>query len=404
MENYVTFRIPKKSGGFREISAPVPELKLKQREILDKLYQSKILEHISPYAYGFIPGRSIYSNAQVHAGKKFLVNIDIKDFFPNCHKSKLDSKSILRKLLNDEELGFLFHKDALPQGAPTSPLVSNIFLADFDSVLPTVLRRTISDDIRYSRYADDITISSNSKAIFSKTCMKIISDVLTHYGFEINHKKTRYMSPSSRQEVTGLVLNSGKPTVSRKFRRNLRAAVHNIVSGKVIPSEKELNRIKGHLSFCMQVPEHREWAAQLLSQLGVRVNPEYVPKDRKIEDNFKKTIEAYAKGKISKLPFSIDNLSLAKIIFRSKNLPVKVRLSHSYTLVYYAYDWLLDFVSRDLKFAERFIEYIMEQSRHFTENQLKGILREIFPKLSTSKRVSLIIAYPEIQKYVRRGK
>jgi retron-type reverse transcriptase len=280
MEKYKKFYIRKKNGDLREILAPCEELKKKQRAILKDLY-SEYLDEISPYAYGFVPGRNIVDNAEVHAGMKFILNVDIRDFFPSCRikwssPSAPEDIGIIIKFYSgmrsvairaiDEDIFYYTGEGIgyLPQGAPTSPFLSNLFMKDVDVVLPAVLRVRISSDIRYTRYADDITISSNSKAIFSPVCLKIIGDVLGRYGFELNKKKIRRMTPSSRQEITGLVVNSGRPTVSKKVRRMIRAAVHNAERGKPGP---DLPRIKGLIAFCMQCESHREWGRKMLERL-----------------------------------------------------------------------------------------------------------------------------------------
>ena len=279
---YRKFFIRKKNGELREIMAPCEELKKKQRAILKWLY-NEYLDEISPYAYGFVPGRNIVGNAEVHAGMRFILNVDIKDFFPSCKIRYLspsvpsDAGMIIRffdgirnvaiRGATAEEIFVCSTRNRegyLPQGAPTSPFLSNLFMKDVDVVLPAVLRVRISNDIRYTRYADDITISSNSKAIFSPVCLKIISDVLRRYRFEVNKKKIRRMTPSSRQEITGIVVNSGRPTVSKKIRRMIRAAVYNAERGKPGP---DMSRIKGLIAFCMQCPSHREWGRTMLARL-----------------------------------------------------------------------------------------------------------------------------------------
>jgi hypothetical protein len=282
MEKYKKFYIRKKNGDLREILAPCEELKKKQRGILKKLY-SEYLDEISPYAYGFLPGRNIVDNANVHAGMKFILNVDIKDFFPSCkirylHPSRPEEigtsinfyggiRNVVIYGTRVEEIFVCSLENSegyLPQGAPTSPFLSNLFMKDVDVVLPAVLRVRISNDIRYTRYADDITISSNSKAIFSPVCLKIISDVLRRYGFEVNKNKIRKMTRSSRQEITGILVNSGRPTVSKKIRKMIRAAVYNAEHGK---AGSDIQRIKGLIAFCMQCPSHREWGRTMLEKL-----------------------------------------------------------------------------------------------------------------------------------------
>jgi retron-type reverse transcriptase len=278
-KKYRKFYIRKKNGDLREILAPCEELKEKQRAILKNLY-NEYLKEISPYAYGFIPGRNIVDNARVHAGMKFILNVDIKDFFPSCsvtYSSPPSNSGVMIQFDNGtrdlvireataEDIFYSTGKGEgyLPQGAPTSPFLSNLFMKDVDVVLPAVLRVRISNDIRYTRYADDITISSNSKAIFSPVCLKIISDVLKRYGFELNERKIRRMGPSSRQEVTGIIVNSGKATVSKRVRKMIRAAVYNAEHGK---AGSDIQRIKGLIAFCMQCPSHREWGRTMLEKL-----------------------------------------------------------------------------------------------------------------------------------------
>jgi retron-type reverse transcriptase len=266
---YKTIYIPKKSGGFREISIPNPELKEKQREILEKLYNYFVNDReryksFFYFAKGFIPNKGIYHNANPHAGKKFILNIDIKDFFPSCKEKNLPN--YIKQALSQDEINLLFHNDSLPQGAPTSPFVSNLYLADADGIIFYLLKVFISDDVIYTRYADDITISSNSKAIFGKTCLKIIDSVLKRYGFQIHPEKIRRLTPSQKQEITGLCVNSGKPTVSRKIRRLVRAMVHNMTKKQEV-TEQELNRVKGLISFINQCPAHKSWCKDMMEKI-----------------------------------------------------------------------------------------------------------------------------------------
>lgn len=265
-KEYKTFKIKKKNGGFREIHAPEPELKRKQREVLRILYNE-----LKPpfFCYGFIPQRNICLNARVHQSKKYVLNVDIKDFFKNCRIENLpeEVKEVLKKHNISPEV--LFYKGYLPQGAPTSPFVANFYLKDFDSELFYLLRLHISDDILLSRYADDITISSDSKAIFGNTCLKIIRKVLERYGFEINELKISKMWEGRRKEVTGLCINSGKPTVSRKKRRIIRAAIHNFLK-KAKEHQVDIEegrKIKGWLAFLASVPAHRTEALKKLESI-----------------------------------------------------------------------------------------------------------------------------------------
>lgn len=392
---YTSFKIPKKSGGFREILAPSPLLKEKQREILKKLYQNRVIGKISPYSYGFIPGRGIYDNARVHAEKKFVLNVDIKDFFPSCKNKRVNPDSFG---LTREEFNLLFHEGKLPQGAPTSPIISNMFMADVDVLLPQLLRIRISDDICYSRYADDITISSNSKAIFSPVCMNIIKSVLARYGFSVNEKKTRRMGPSSRKEITGLVVNSGTPTVSRQFRRKLRAAVHNIITGQVTPSKKEINRLKGHLAFCMQVPEHRQWATGLLEKLGVRVKKtELQKKEIKVKNKVQTIIEDYIAGIVNNNISQFYQTDLCKMVVRSKDATTRQKAE---MLVDSLQSLDKEWITRKLMYDYNlFGEFVRESVNKGQLSYIEPIVKKIWSKLSKVQRSVLLVANPELKEF-----
>jgi len=285
---YTIIKIPKRSGGFRTIYAPSPELKEKQRKLLKILEKTSTITGLrpTPFMMGFMKNRSILENAKQHQDKKYVINIDIENFFNNCKKSNMpeDLKSALKMLkppksvenyLSEEEIEFLknenieeiiFYEDFLPQGAPTSPFLSNFWLREADFMIVRVLKDQISDDIRYTRYADDITISSNSKAIFAPITLEIIEKILNKHGFKINTKKIKKMTQSSRKEVTGLVVNSGKPTVSKKFRLKVRAAVHNFLHKKEYQTEEEKRKILGWLGFVHMT--HPELAKKMMEKVN----------------------------------------------------------------------------------------------------------------------------------------
>jgi len=268
-EDYHTFRIPKKSGGFRTINAPAEGLMEFQRLRLQQLY----MKTTRPYfAHGFERGRNIYTNARIHCGKKYILNIDIKDFFPSCtvqhasHSTSFDMEP------------WEYAKDGvLPQGAPTSPAIANRIMASVDNRIVFKVKKWITDDVRYTRYADDITLSSNSRAIFGKATYEIIKEALATKGFKINKKKVRRTSAGRRLEVTGLAINSGKPTVPRKFRRNIRAAVHNAFHNGVTSSNKGTLEGKiGHIALC-----HPKEAKKLLTKLSKASVSKTIDKNKK---------------------------------------------------------------------------------------------------------------------------
>lgn len=207
-DRYKAFKILKKSGGEREIYAPVYTLKVYQK-LLNVILQTVFTPHRS--AHGFLQDRSIVSNAGVHAGKRSVYNIDLKDFFPSTSFRRV--KTVLQlspfNLHDDKEpLAFLIanlccNANGLPQGAPTSPILTNIVCQRLDRKL---LRLAVQNRASYTRYADDITFSMNQHDASAGIENKI-AEVIKEEGFTINPDKTRLQESDRRQEVTGLIVN-----------------------------------------------------------------------------------------------------------------------------------------------------------------------------------------------------
>ena len=268
-KNYTQFYIPKKSGGKRSILAPSDELKGLQKKLLNEFLYVRYIPSV--YATGFIVGRSIVHNATAHVGAKVLVNVDVKDFFPSITYDMMKEKVFLKKLKRIKELEkmgriakreklssiHLVDKEkvkltkteeaelerqaelmsllvtypmkrkngeilnVLPQGAPTSPALSNIVCFELDNVLSGVAKR---NDANFTRYADDITFSSASNTQINKL-IPVIKEILKKYGFKANQKKIRVNRRSGRMSVTGLVVND-KVSYGRGRLRVLRAELH----------------------------------------------------------------------------------------------------------------------------------------------------------------------------------
>lgn len=255
---YKRYEIPKKSGGKRIIHAPSKPLKNIQKVIA--LVMQRIYEP-SPVAYGFIKGRSILSNAEVHVGKKFILNIDLKDFFPSVSEILL-IKTLTHHYGFSGESAKLITRlcvrfGKLPQGSPASPVLTNMITLKLDQRLE---RFAHVRGLRYTRYVDDITFSGDSYMFTSKFEAKL-SNIIRDEGFRMNLKKTRILGTSDRQEVTGIVINE-KINVNRKFVRKVRAMIHNLeISGihedQIKGGQQVLNlstlRTIGSLNFIGQV-------------------------------------------------------------------------------------------------------------------------------------------------------
>ncbi len=241
--HYQRFHLPKKTGGFRLISAPMPRLKRTQGWILHHL-----LEQVAVHdaAHGFRRGRSIVSNAQPHVGADVVVNVDLKDFFPTITYPRV--RGMFRKLGYSEALATLLalictepevddiqldgrtyyvtcSERFLPQGAPTSPAITNIICRGMDARLTHTAEQL---GFAYTRYADDITFSGSGDASCNVgRALRRIRYVVDDEGFQVHPDKTRIFRRSRRQEVTGLVVNR-RVNVSRKVLRNFRATLYQI--------------------------------------------------------------------------------------------------------------------------------------------------------------------------------
>lgn len=249
---YKTFEVPKRSGGTRQIAAPTDELKLLQKRVsnilqncieeINKTYKrSEDDEHRDRIAHGFKRKRSIISNARWHRNKRFVFNLDLEDFFGTINFGRVrgffmkDRNFSLSPKTATILAQIACYKNALPQGSPCSPVISNLIGHVLDIHLAKLARQT---GCTYTRYADDLSFSTN-KLAFPEEIAKCIDEnnqwlpgdelsrLITKSGFAINAKKTRMQYRDSRQEVTGLVVNS-KVNVRHEYRHDVRAMVHRL--------------------------------------------------------------------------------------------------------------------------------------------------------------------------------
>lgn len=241
--HYKRFGIRKKSGGIRIISAPMPRLKEAQYWVLHHVL-NKLGHH--PAAHGFAQQRSILTNAREHLAKDVVVNIDLKDFFPSIHFRRV--KGLFQKLGYAENLSTIFSllctepdveeveldgktyfiakgKRTLPQGAPTSPAITNILCYKLDCRLSGVAKAL---GFSFTRYADDMTFSGSGEAAGKvQQLLWRLRTIISEEGFVIHHKKISVMRKGARQEVTGIVVNR-QPGINRKTLHRFRALLHQI--------------------------------------------------------------------------------------------------------------------------------------------------------------------------------
>lgn len=230
-KRYKTFHIRKKSGGLREINAPCYQLGILLYIINIVL---KAVYVPNPSVMGFTEGRSVVDNAKMHVGHHYVFNIDLKNFFPSIPQARVWARLQLPPFNFTKEIAFVIaglcchtnsEKNAcvLPQGAATSPLLTNAICDKLDRRMRGVAKRF---GLHYSRYADDMTFSSMHNVYQENSDFrKEIKRIIEEQGFTMNDDKTRLLRDGARQEVTGLTVNS-IVNVSRKYISDLRWLLH----------------------------------------------------------------------------------------------------------------------------------------------------------------------------------
>lgn len=259
---YYNFSISKKSGGKRTISMPNKELLIVQKTI-----QEKILNNITIHenAYGFVKNKSIKENAKRHLNKEMILNLDLKDFFPSIHRGRV--YYIYKNLCNyDNNTAYCLtklttYKNSIPQGAPTSPIISNIVAYMLDIRLSKVAENF---NIIYTRYADDITFSGKKENV-NGSLLKIVSAIIKECGFSINEKKTRFASYAGRQEVTGLIVNNTAISVPSNYLKQIRQEIYYLKKFGLSEHRKKVgfqnkfykDHLLGKILFVKQIDEYK---------------------------------------------------------------------------------------------------------------------------------------------------
>ncbi|WP_426754675.1 reverse transcriptase family protein [Myxococcus sp. Y35] len=274
VRHYVTFAVPKRSGGVRQLHAPKRRLKALQRRLLELLV-SKL--PVSPQAHGFVAGRSIKTGAAPHVGRRVVLKLDLKDFFPSVTAARVRGLLIalgygytvaatLAVLLTEAERqpveveGTLFHVPVGPrvcvQGAPTSPALCNAVLLRLDRRLTGLARRY---GYTYTRYADDLTFSGDDVAAVERV-RALAARYIREEGFEVNRDKTRVQRRGGAQRVTGVTVNATLG-LSRQERRRLRAMLHQ--EGRGGEDAEQRARLDGLLAYVRMLnPEQAERLAR----------------------------------------------------------------------------------------------------------------------------------------------
>lgn len=236
---YRHFSIPKRDNTTRDIYEPLPDLKFVQNWILHNILENVT---VSGYAKAYVKGKNLKTNAWYHTNQPVLVTMDIKNFFPSI--------TITQVTRIFENLGYAHNiscflarlcclNHVLPQGAPTSPYLSNLRMLALDDKLAKYAKE---HKLHYTRYADDLTFSGDFEP---KILIKDVKDFVFTEGFSINSKKTRVARKNARQEVTGIVVNS-HTQISREKRRMIRQQVYYIRKFGLDSHLEHIHELRAH--------------------------------------------------------------------------------------------------------------------------------------------------------------
>lgn len=279
---YNSFTILKKNGGERVIHAPKKELKFLQKKLSNVLWEcylesieskSKDKNFKTPVlSHAFEKGKSIITNSQMHRNKKYILNIDLKNFFDSFNFGRVRGFFIKDKDFTvSPEIATVIAQIAcyqckLPQGAPSSPIITNLITRILDYRIVKIAKKY---RFTYSRYADDMTFSTNRELNSNKlraskeldNFLTELEEVIISSGFEINPKKTRLSNNMQRQEVTGLVVNK-KINVKREYIKNTRAMAFQLYKDGAFEIDKKpgtINQLTGRFAFIFQIDQYNNY-------------------------------------------------------------------------------------------------------------------------------------------------
>ena len=258
---YKVYEVPKKSGpGTRTIAQPAKEIKVLQRFLVTKIID-ELPVHCVAMAYR--KGGGIRKNAERHVKSKFLLKMDFENFFPSIRPRDLKAHMSLYmgEAFSDEDFWTIEricfwrpHKGAelrLSIGGPSSPFISNTILYEFDTIVKTLADRK---EVTYTRYADDLTLSTERREQLGGIEMEVksVTTDIKYPRLSINQKKTLHTSKKYHRRVTGLVLSSqDQVSLGRVRKRNISAMVHRAVHGDLADDRKKT--LSGLLAFAFDV-------------------------------------------------------------------------------------------------------------------------------------------------------
>lgn len=271
ISHYRDFKIPKRSGGLRSITAPYPAL----LECQEWIYQNILTKFkIHPAAQGFTFKKSIITNAKIHIGQEHFLKIDLKDFFPTITINQVIT--IFKSIGYSHKVSFYLaaiccYGDVLPQGAPTSPMLSNIVAITLDKRLMAFAK---AHNLRYTRYADDLAFSGDEIPV---KFIEYISKIIISCGFIVNEKKTILQQNKNKRILTGISIADSVIKIPREYKRKLKQEIHCIrkfgisthIRRQKIKNPDYLLSIIGKIHFWLSVEPDNEFAKQALSDFKI---------------------------------------------------------------------------------------------------------------------------------------
>lgn len=282
-QEYHTTAVPKNNGKIRQLSVPSRDLRGFQNKI-----KRQILEQlpVSAYAKAYAKGSTLSANALPHVGKRYLLKLDVAGFFDSITFEQVYTAAFHTGYF-PKQIGVLLTSlcclnNTLPQGACTSPVLSNLIMRNFDNSMGSWCKKR---GISYTRYCDDLTFSSNRPLfpVYQKA-----RSMLQEMGFELNETKTRFVTNVNRQSVTGLTVNE-KVSVSVDYKRKLRQETYYVLkfgaAGHILrtqtdeflngtePDEKRyLQHLCGKLRFVLQIEPENRWFQNTVKQIEQYLN------------------------------------------------------------------------------------------------------------------------------------
>ena len=262
-KHYHNAFIPKSDGTKRKLSVPDKILKLVQKSIADNIL---VYYPVSKYACAYTYGSNVQKNAEPHIGKKKILKLDIEGFFDNIIYSKVKDVVFYKEKFSEPIRILLsmlcYHRDSLPQGAPTSPAITNIIMYEFDEKIGSYCEQK---GISFTRYCDDMTFSGDFD---EKEVIELVKCELKKLGLFLKNRKTAVIPNTKRQTVTGIVVNE-KINLTKEYKKKIRQEMYyikrwgfeeHLKKRGISDKHGYLLSLKGRIAFVLQtVPTDEEF-------------------------------------------------------------------------------------------------------------------------------------------------